>query len=507
MDKNFDVVIIGLGPVGSLLAALLNEEGLKVLGIEKDKEIFQLPRAITINDESLRIMQSAGLEHVYSENSTPVEGAEFINSEHQRIGEALKIKGLITQNAWNPISFFHQPTTDQNIRNILEDSEIEILLEENLIDIQQKESVVEIETENLITNKKSLFTSNFLVGADGSSSTVRNLLAIEQEDLDYNREWVVVDVKLKEEIAMSQMAAQICDPKRLATYIPAHLPYKRWEFLILDDEDKKEIEKEETIQRLIEPWLKPDQYSILRSAIYKFHAVLAKDFKVQNCFLIGDAAHQTPPFMGEGMNTGFRDASNLAWKLVLALKEKDFVTAVLNSYQTERRPHAQFIVENSVSIGKLMAAYAAAENPDDVPEELVNKGYASYIIPNLHEGLFYGGIADPSMGSGSLFPQFIEIKKNKIIKRKDNLLGSGFAIISKKEIELSREEEDFYNKLNTKIITIEEDQILQNHWLSSYMQMGETFIVRPDKYIFGCSSDRVSFQELTIDLKNRLRAR
>ena len=106
MDKNFDVVIIGLGPVGSLLAALLNEAGLKVLGIEKDKEIFQLPRAITINDESLRIMQSAGLEHVYSENSTPVEGAEFINSEHQRIGEALKIKGLITQNAWN-LSLIH----------------------------------------------------------------------------------------------------------------------------------------------------------------------------------------------------------------------------------------------------------------------------------------------------------------------------------------------------------------------------------------------------------------
>ena len=108
MDKKFDVTIVGLGPVGSLLALLLNKAGLSVLGIDKDREIFQLPRAVTINDEGLRIMQRLGMEDIYLENSTAVDGAEFINSEHQRIGGALEVKGLFTPNAWNPLRFFHQ---------------------------------------------------------------------------------------------------------------------------------------------------------------------------------------------------------------------------------------------------------------------------------------------------------------------------------------------------------------------------------------------------------------
>ena len=504
MDKRFDVTIVGLGPVGSLLALLLNKAGLSVLGIDKDREIFQLPRAVTINDEGLRIMQRLGMEDIYLENSTAVDGAEFINSEHQRIGGALEVKGLFTPNAWNPIRFFHQPTTDKKIRKILMDSDIEILLEEHLINIEQREELVDIQTENVKNKQESNFTSKFLVGADGSASTVRKLLSVEQEDLDYNRDWVVVDVKLKEPVEMSRLAAQICDPKRLATYIPAHLPYRRWEFLILDDEDKNEMEKRETIQKLIQPWLKPHQYTIIRSAIYQFHAVLAKDFRVNNCFLIGDAAHQSPPFMGEGMMAGYRDAANLSWKLAQSLNEKNPLHALLNSYQIERRPHAKFIVENSTAIGKLMEAYANTENPEDVSEELVKKGYGSFVIPPLYEGIFYGGKANPAMGAGSLFPQPTLIQDGLIISRKDDLFGEGFSIISKNAIKLNKEEEDFYKKLLTRIVILDEELINQNHWLSSYMEMGNIFIVRPDRYIFGASSDKVSFQDMTNDLRIRL---
>ncbi len=504
VEEKFDVAIVGLGPVGSLLALFLNKAGLSVMGIDRDRDIFPLPRAVTINDEGLRIIQKIGLEDVYLENSTVIDGAEFINSEHERIGEALEAKDLITKNAWNPIRFFHQPIIDKKIRKRLMDTGKKIFLEENLINIEQKEENILIKTQNVKTNEKSYFTSKFLVGADGGSSTVGKLLSIEREDLDYNREWVVVDVKLKEQVKMSNMAAQICDPKRLATYIPGHFPYKRWEFLILDDEDRSEMEKKETIHELLDPWLKPDQYTIIRSAIYQFHSVLAKNFRINNCFLIGDAAHQTPPFMGEGMMTGYRDVANLTWKIALALKEKDSTHTLLNSYQIERKPHARFILENSAAIGKLMEAYANTKNPEDVPLELVKTGYGSFVIPPLNKGIFYSGVAIPSMKAGTIFPQPTLINEDEIVERKDYLFGDGFAIVSNQKVLLTREEENFYKRLNTKMVVLDQKLINQNKSLIEYMAISDIFVLRPDRYIFGATSDNVSFQDITNDLRKRL---
>ena len=151
-----------------------------------------------------------------------------------------------------------------------------------------------------------------------------------------------------------------------------------------------------------------------------------------------------------------------------------------------------------------MEAYANSENPEDVPKELVKKGYGSFVIPPLNEGIFYGGKANSSMGSGSLFPQPTLIKDGLIISRKDDLFGEGFSIVSKNAIKLNKEEEDFYKKLLTRIVILDEELINQNHWLSSYMEMGNIFIVRPDRYIFGASSDKVAFQDTTNDLRIRL---
>ncbi|GIT62132.1 MAG: hypothetical protein Ct9H300mP20_19590 [Gammaproteobacteria bacterium] len=119
---------------------------------------------------------------------------------------------------------------------------------------------------------------------------------------------------------LPRFAAQICDPKRICTYIPSHLPFRRWEFILLEGESKDDMLKEKKIQELVSPWLKPEEYDIIRAAVYRFHSLMTKDFRKDNCFLIGDAAHQSPPFMGQGMMSGYRDSLNLSWKLISVLK-------------------------------------------------------------------------------------------------------------------------------------------------------------------------------------------
>ena len=230
---------------------------------------------------------------------------------------------------------------------------------------------------------------------------------------------------------------------------------------------------------------------------------MAHDFKKGNCFLIGDAAHQNPPFMGEGMMSGYRDAFNLAWKIAFVIKNI-FSSNLLDTYQEERRPHAKFVVENSAGIGELMEAYANADDPKDVPSELVAKGYGSFILPNLDEGLFYGGKADDSMAAGQFFPQIASYKAGLIEAHQDYLLGDGFAFLSKQEIEISEEHKEFLDKLNCCFVTLEKDVIESNPWVAGFLELGDTFIIRPDKYIYGCSSNNVSLDELIEDLKSRM---
>ncbi len=503
MDKDFDAIIVGLGPVGSFMALLLESHGLKVLAIDKDKDIYDLPRAVSMSDQGLRMAQTIGLEDIYLDNSSSVGGAGFVDKDLNFIGQSIDFNGIITLNGWPPMRLFHQPYTDKAIRKNLLNSNCTVLLEHELTNIVDHSNHVEVSIMNNINSQQSKHTGSFLIGADGGSSKTRRILDIKQEDLDYNRDWIVIDVKLNGEKKLDDRAMQICDPERLGTYIPAHPPFKRWEFLILNEEDKIEITKDSKIHDLLSPWLEANEYEIIRKAIYQFHSVLSEEFCKGNCFLLGDAAHQNPPFMGEGMMSGYRDATNLAWKMALVVN-KGISKDILDTYQEERKPHAKFVVENSAGIGELMEAYAAAEDPNTVPQELVAKGYGSFVLPDLEEGLFYKGKADQAMGAGQLIPQLIEMKNGEISKRLDNLFGSGFALISKKEILLKEKDQNFMSLLNTALVVLDQDMLDQNIWLTAFLDLGEVFLIRPDKNVFGSTSDKVSLEDLIDDLRNQI---
>ena len=504
MNRDYDVAIIGLGPVGSFAALLLEKRGLKVLAIDKDKEIYSLPRAVSISDQGLRMAQEVDIDDIYIDNSSELGGAGFVDENLNFIGEAINLKGFTTPNGWAPMRLFHQPYTDKEIRKKIKETSINTLLHHELLNVKNREKDVLFTIKNLEDSTEVECTSKYLIGADGGSSSLRKLLKISQEDLHYNRDWVIVDVELTVPNRLEDKAIQVCDPERIGTFIPAHLPFRRWEFIIYEDEDKNDFNDDKKIQGLISSWLNPNEYKIIRKAIYQFHSVLAHDFRKGNCFLIGDAAHQNPPFMGEGMMSGYRDAFNLAWKISYVLNN-GFSDVLLDSYQEERRPHAKFVVENSAGIGELMEAYAQASDPNEVPKELVAKGYGSFVLPNLDEGLFYGGKAVDSMAAGQLFPQIVVYEDGAISERKDCLFGDGFTLISQHEISISDSHRDFLNKLNCNYLILDKEIIDSNPWVNGFLELGNTFIVRPDKYIYGCSGNDVSLEQIIEDLKIRMK--
>ena len=501
--NHFDVIIVGLGPTGSITALLLESYGIKVLGIEKEKEVYNLPRAVTISDQGFRISQLAGIDHIYQENSTVLGGARFTDKNLNTIGNGIDLQGLISQNGWPPSSLFHQPYTDHAIREKLDNSAVEVLLEHEFKDLICADKENKIKVLNLKEEEEIEFTCRYLIGSDGGSSLVRRKLDIEQIDLNYNRDWVVVDVELRNENTLGDQVLQVCDSERLTTFVPSHLPFRRWEFIIHEHEDKEMFLDESNIQKLIYKWLKPEEYKIIRKAVYQFHSIIAKNFKKDNCFLMGDAAHQAPPFMGEGMMSGYRDAVNLSWKIACTIKN-ELNEKLLETYEEERIPHSKFVVKNSAGIGELMEAYAQTEDPNKVPQDLVNKGYGSFILPNLSSGFFFGGKANETMHSGEIFPQPVEYLNKKIVKRMDHILGDNFTLISKSKFSLSKDNQKFLDLLGCKTLILKKEYIEENSWLKSFMKEGTTYLVRPDRYIFGSTTYDVSLEELINDLKIRI---
>ena len=507
MQTEYDVVVVGLGPAGTLFSLLLNDSSIRILGIDKDREIYNLPRAVNIDDEGLRIMQRLNLEHIYLDNSTVISGAYFVDDKLQKLSGMDIPKDFLTGNGWPPGAMFHQPYTDELLREELLKTDCTIHLETELTEIIDKNDYYIVKTKNLSTLKENSVSTKYIIGADGASSKVRSILGIAQEDLDYDKNWLVVDVKLNQDNNLPGYAAQICDPKRISTYIPAHLPYRRWEFILLEGETKEEMLKKDKIQELISPWIESDGYQIIRAAVYRFHSLLTDKFRHGNCFLIGDAAHQNPPFMGQGMMSGYRDALNLSWKLT-AVIQKLLSENILETYEKERKPHSRFVVEGSAAIGKLMSAYSDAVkrgNSSDVPQELLDKGYGSYSLPPLDDGILYKGKSDNKRMVGFHFPQPLLMEGSKCKERYDHILGKRFCVVSKEKVALTPDQKDFYKKIKTKFLVLEESMINNNPWIKEFMVNSKTYIIRPDRHIFGSTSDKITFSELTRDFKERLR--
>lgn len=342
-----DVLVVGMGPVGATIANLLGRYGVRTLVVDKATEIFTAPRAIALDNEALRILQMAGLE----EGAFDTVAIPAVHMRSPMFGEYACIRAAGQIDGHPKLVTFFQPQLEAVLRERLAAQPgVQRLTGVELLGFEQTSDAVHVRLR-LADGAPARVQARFVVGADGAGSPVRQALGIGFGGRTFEQDWLVVDAKRVpnpiEDIEF------LCDPSRPAPHMVAPGDRQRWEFMLRPGETREQMERPETVRKLLAPWARTEDIEIERVAVYRFHARVADRFSKGRVFLAGDAAHITPPFAGQGLVAGLRDAANLCWKLAWVVHGRASAS-ILDSYDTERRPHARAIINLALFMGKLV---------------------------------------------------------------------------------------------------------------------------------------------------------
>jgi 2-polyprenyl-6-methoxyphenol hydroxylase-like FAD-dependent oxidoreductase len=358
-----DVLIVGAGPVGQVLALLLAQQGLRVIIVERWKEPYPLPRAVAMSHDVLRVLRQVSLGEDLSELLEPwgQDGHRF--SFEAASGQTLAESrfALDSESGFAQMSGFSQPELEQVLeRHVRADPRIEFhrgLSLTNLVDdgssitaaLKPHTGLAPIPGGEIRTVRAA-----FAIGCDGANSTVRALLGFKMTDLDFNRDWLVVDVLPHTYPTWLPYACQRLGPGRPTTLVPAGPGRRRWEFMILPSDEDENVDTDENTWRLLKEWnIHPGNADLVRHARYTFRGRWSDQWRQGRVLLAGDAAHQMPPFLGQGINSGIRDAANLSWRIALVVKGEG-KDSLLDDYVTERSAQVAQIVEDTVAIGRII---------------------------------------------------------------------------------------------------------------------------------------------------------
>lgn len=340
MNDSFDVAVVGLGPAGAACAALLGSRGVKTVAIERSREVYDKPRAFSLDHEIMRVFEDLGIAEAVAPHTAPFTPSEYYGAE----GQLIKRLGALPPPwplGWPPSMVFEQPAVEALLRKRA--AEVAQVVFDEVVGLGVRDEWVDLHFQN----SKSL-SARYVVGCDGAASTVRKALGIEYDDLAFDQEWLVVDLRVNERglAKLPQVSIQYCEPPRPSTYLIGVGSHRRWELMLHPGEQPDPWQ-------LLARWLTADDAELWRAAAYRFHALVAREWRCGRVFLAGDAAHQQPPFTGQGMCQGIRDVANLSWKLqyVLSGKAND---AFLDTYQLERKQHVQRLTSIVKEIGQVI---------------------------------------------------------------------------------------------------------------------------------------------------------
>jgi 3-(3-hydroxy-phenyl)propionate hydroxylase len=468
MTPYYDVAVVGLGPVGATLANLLALRGLKVLCLDREAGVYGLPRAVQVDGECLRVFQTLGVSAALASHISPVPGMRFVDPEGRLVVDWSRPMEVGPQ-GWCASYRFHQPELETCLRARLEASpNVDIRLRREVFSLEQKSDHVLLRMEDLATGRLSQTRAQYVVGCDGARSTVRRFIGSELTDLKSHERWLVVDVILKQPRPdLGDYAVQYCDPERPATYVRGIGQRRRWEIMLQAKEDATTAQQPAFVWHLLSRWVQPEEAELERSAVYTFHSVIAESWRRGQLLIAGDAAHQTPPFMGQGMCTGIRDAANLAWKLTDVIHgESD--PALLDTYESERSPHARIFIDEAVRLGGIIRAISARATggpggkASGEPERFVTP--QPRLGPGVYETGDHGGriSEQPRLDQGYLL---------------DDQVGYHSAVLAHPDLAaaLARQGADL------KIVPATSPAALA--WLDRLG--GSAVVLRPDRYIFG----------------------
>ncbi|HRD27952.1 MAG TPA: bifunctional 3-(3-hydroxy-phenyl)propionate/3-hydroxycinnamic acid hydroxylase, partial [Caulobacter sp.] len=346
-----DVLIVGLGPVGAALAALLARYGVTTIAVERDTEVYPLPRAAHFDHEIMRLFQQLGISGEIEAAARVAPTYEFRNAA----GEVLMsydLTGVVSPSGWAASYMFHQPSVETALRRLLAESPlVDARLQRTFREFVEADDGVNATIDG--PDGTETVRARWLVGCDGAKGPVRDAIGVGLSDLNFDEPWLVIDALVSDVTRLPQTNLQICDPERPTTCLQMSQGRHRWEFMLLPGEQPEDVLDDAVIRRLLAPFDCDDVVQIERKAVYRFHGRIAEQWRKGRVLLAGDAAHQTPPFAGQGMCSGLRDAANLAWKLAAVIKS-GADESLLDTYQTEREPQVRGVIELAIAMGRVV---------------------------------------------------------------------------------------------------------------------------------------------------------
>lgn len=344
----YDVTILGGGPVGCFLSVVLSDMGVSNIVIDRDEHPYQLPRAIVMDDEIQRAFHDHQMGEWLQKYTEPLQRGDFVGPNNEVvIGADIPPLGL---QGVPPVVTHYQPELDTMLRAEAEARGTAVKWGRTAVSLSDSGSSVITTLDN-----GEKIESRWYVGCDGASSWTRKTVGLVLEDLKFDQEWLVVDAELHEgaEVNLPVGVRQYCHTNRPFTFVQGVRRFRRWEFQVQQHEDAHELNTETGLWTLLEGMISPATARLVRSAVYRFHAVVAPEMRKGNVFLAGDSAHQTPPFAGQGLNSGMRDAINLAWKFAF-IKRGLATEKILSTYTQERAPHVRSTIAHAVDMGRLI---------------------------------------------------------------------------------------------------------------------------------------------------------
>ncbi len=503
-DRNFaallppevDCLIVGGGPVGLLTAIFLGQVGLRVSVVECWLQRYPLPRACTIDHEALRILQSAGLMADHADLFEPSQGErggyEFRNGE----GEILQAINWnrTAESGWANTNGFHQPDLEATLENLAVATpgvRVHRGWTFQTLTQDRKGACAQVAPTEMPAEAEQV-RSRWLIGADGANSSVRSQLGIDVGDSGFQADWLVVDYQPLVDEKWSAFVTQYCDPAQPVTAVNSGPGRRRFEFMRRADMSVEELAQDSTAWRLMAPWgVMPETARLERHAVYTFRGCWAQTWRKGNAFLAGDAAHLMPPFLGQGLCAGLRDARALTWRL--GMVHRGLATpAVLDTYGPERAGHVREIIDEAVTAGRVICELdvdRAAARDAEMRKRLRNPGAATREPP--HPRLGEPSLTIPSRGTdGRLAPQ----GRVRLVDRVglfDDIIGGGWQLIScvgdPAEL-LGDQDVSWFRQIGGAIADVSGEGLvldLDGSYERWFAEHGcEAFLARPDLYVF-----------------------
>lgn len=511
-----DILVVGAGPVGLATALFLARDGWQVTILEQWPTPYPLPRAVHFDDEVARLLADLGLGDELGELSEPADTYEWRNAAGTP---------LLTfdwsgpgPSGWPRASMTYQPDLEQALAEAVETHpNVTVLRGHEAVRLTETQLDVTV-TARDTTGRQHELTAHWLVGADGANSFVRNHMPTRMTDLGFFYDWLIVDVRPRTPRTWNPVNLQICDPERPTTVVSGGPGRRRWEFMRMPGEAVEELDTESAAWQLLEPFgMTADTCDLERHAVYTFQAQWADTWRSGRLLLAGDAAHLMPPFAGQGMCSGIRDAANLTFKLDLVLRGAA-APALLDTYGTERSAHVQYAIGMSIELGKVICVTDSDAAAERDAYMIGNGADPDRALPPLPPTVLTGGlVARGEAGAAGQLSRQARISYRGRTGLLSEVVGRGFVVASTTDPRavLSARQLAFLEGINARLLHLTppglhaDEEVsavdLDGFYLPHLAEEGQVgVVIRPDHYLFGTATTQNALTRLVDDLEEQL---